>query len=183
MGLATYLFLATVLAGTGTADAGAQATATRQSPSYTVQTPDGRALSLDSYRGRVVLLLFLNTECLHCQKTSQMVQKLQASYGDTQVQTIGVAINVNAVKLVPYFIERLGLSFPIGIDTQANARKYLGIPATGVVMPPVLVIIDRAGMIHAEIGGETPAVDDEAAHRAVIDKLIARETAQTSSKP
>jgi peroxiredoxin len=147
----------------------------RASAPYTVQTTDGTTIALDAYRGKVILLAFINTECPHCQRTSQMLNRLQASYGQQQLQVLAVAINDEAAKLAPRFIEKFTIGFPVAIDTKANARTYLGIPETGVVLVPVIVVIDRQGTIQAEYGGENRMVDDEAGLRAVIEPLLANQ--------
>ena len=180
MRLTAALVLVSALAAATAASA--QTNVGRRSPQYSAQTPDGKTLSLASYQGRVVLLAFINTECPHCQKISAMMARLQASRGNDEVQPMAVAINANAGKLIPFFIERTGISFPVALDTQSNVRKYLGIPNTGVVMPPVLVVIDPQGTIKAEYGGDDPTIDDERGMAALIEKLTAR-TQAPAEKP
>lgn len=180
MGFATYLLLMTAFAGTAVVDL--NAAVPRPSPSYTLRILDGRSTSLDAYQGKVVLLAFIVTECPHCQRTSQMLNRLQSAYGQEALQVLAVAINDEAPKLVPRFVERFGISFPVGIDSQANARSYLGIPNTGLVLTPVLVVIDQSGNIQAEYGGDNPSVNDEQMLRDLLDKLIARDVTQTPAK-
>jgi peroxiredoxin len=179
MRFATSLLLAAVL--TVTASAGAQTTEPRRSPSYTVQTIDGKSLSVESYRGKVVAIAFIHTECPHCQRTSQMLERIKSLHADTDLQVLAIALNADAAKLIPKFIERLAVTFPVAPDTQPNVRKYLGIANTGVVMPPALVIIDRAGMIQAEFGGDNPQGDDEAMVRSLIAKLVGSSAAPSSA--
>jgi peroxiredoxin len=159
----------------------AQASDTRPAPNYSAQTVDGKTISIESYRGQVVLFAFIYTECPHCQKVSQMLQRLQEAYGEKDVQPFIVAINPDAATRLPAFVEKLAIKYPIAIDTQPNARKFMGIPATGWVMTPALVIIDREGTIRFEHAGNDPAVDDEPALRALIDTLVAK--TQSSTKP
>jgi peroxiredoxin len=154
----------------------------RPSPNYAIRTLEGPGTTVEAHRGKVVVLAFIQTECPHCQRTTQMMQRLQASYG-ADLQILSVAINDDAKERLPKFIEKFAVTFPVGIDTKRSAANYLAIPETGLVLAPVLSLIDREGIIRAEYGGDSKLVDDEALIRSILDKLIATPSTQSASKP
>ena len=94
------------------------ATVPRPSPDYTVKLTTGRQIKLSSYRGKVVVLMFVQTDCPHCQATSRFMESIQKEYGPRGVQILAVAFNDLAIMLVPGFINQTGASFPVGFDAR-----------------------------------------------------------------
>jgi cytochrome oxidase Cu insertion factor (SCO1/SenC/PrrC family) len=71
------------------------AAGTRPAPDFTLANQDGRAISLSSLRGRVVLLTFLNSRCKHlCRIEGPLLGSVQRSLPDTERPVI-VAVSVN----------------------------------------------------------------------------------------
>jgi len=105
IGLVAALFLVLVegpsdpvedLAGPPMAPADATwAPGTRPAPDFTLANQDGRAISLSSLRGRVVLLTFLNSHCKHlCRIEGPVLGDVQRSLPEAERPVI-VAISVN----------------------------------------------------------------------------------------
>jgi protein SCO1/2 len=84
------------LAGPPAAPADATwAAGTRPAPDFTLANQDGRAISLSSLRGRVVLLTFLNSRCKHlCRIEGPLLGDVQRSLPEAERPVI-VAISVN----------------------------------------------------------------------------------------
>jgi peroxiredoxin len=146
--------------------------ADRPSPDFSFKDSDGHETRLSAYRGKVVILAFINTECPHCQRVSKMLSTIQTSYGAEKLQVLGVAINEEAEKLLPTFKANIQPMFPVGAAPEASVQSYLAIPPTGLIYTPVVVVIDREGVIRAENAGHIPMVDDEQALRRVVDQLL-----------
>jgi protein SCO1/2 len=71
------------------------AAGTRPAPNFTLANQDGRAISLSSLRGRVVLLTFLNSRCKHlCRIEGPLLGDVQRSLPEAARPVI-VAVSVN----------------------------------------------------------------------------------------
>jgi peroxiredoxin len=102
---------------------------------------------LSAYRGRVVLLAFISTQCAHCQRASQVFEQLSHEFG-ANLQVVDVAFN-EAPDLAG-FAKRLGLTYPVSQCSAEEARAFLGIPPGSRLGTPQVVVIDRSGMIRAQ---------------------------------
>jgi peroxiredoxin len=100
---------------------------------------------LSSYRGRVVLLAFISTQCAHCQRASLVFEQLTHEFGNS-LQVAELALSPD----VAGFAKRLGLSFPVSDCSGEEARSFLGLPSTTALGTPQVVVIDRSGMIRAQ---------------------------------
>jgi cytochrome oxidase Cu insertion factor (SCO1/SenC/PrrC family) len=132
--------------GLGVAAAQADVELQRIAPELKVKLPDGRKLRLSEYRGKVVALSFIYTGCEHCQRASQTLNKLQKEYGPSGFQPLGVAFNEDAAKLLPGFVKRFGIEYPIAIGTVMDLFDFLRVPPQRLELPQ-LVFIDRNGVL------------------------------------
>jgi thiol-disulfide isomerase/thioredoxin len=153
----------------------------RPAPATTFRTPEGTVIDLAKYRGKVVALEFLLTTCSHCQKTSQMLQKLQNEYGSRGFQAIGVATNEMAHMLVNDFKKQFGISFPVGFSVYNDSVQWLQHPVMLTMYMPQLAFIDRKGNIRAQYGGSDKFfLDQEAGMRKEIESLLKEPPANES---
>lgn len=129
----------------------AQLPVPRKAPDLTIQLPDGHKLQLDSYRGKVVVLNFIFTTCVHCQQMSGEMNQLYAQYGPAGFQPLAVAWNDDAKGLVPQFVKELKITYPVGYSDRAGVFAYLGISFMDQrTVVPQMVWIDRKGVIRAQ---------------------------------
>ncbi|HYP14882.1 MAG TPA: TlpA disulfide reductase family protein [Bryobacteraceae bacterium] len=159
----------------------------RQAPEFAVMLPQGGQQLLSQHRGKVVVLEFLYTTCVHCQNSARLLTRLQNEYGPRGLQVVGVGFNDMAKMLVPDFARTFGTNFPVGFSTREPVQAFLQIPADEMVHVPQLVLIDRKGMIrHQSLPRGDAQTGTESFLRANIEKLLAESTAgatKTSSKP
>jgi thiol-disulfide isomerase/thioredoxin len=145
----------------------------RPSPEYAIKLTSGRQLLLSSYRGKVVALMFVSTDCPHCQDTCRLMEGLQKEYGPRGFQTLAVAFNTLAIMLVPEFIKVSGATFPVGYDERDPVFNYLQRSVTLRTYVPIMVFIDRKGIIRGQFMGDDPFfADREKNIRSMIEKLI-----------
>src|SRR5579872_2229998 len=78
----------------------------RKSPEFTITEGPNKETLLSSYRGKVVVLAFVHTTCIHCQQFSGELVKLHKELGPKGFQPIDVAWNQNASSLVPSFVKQ-----------------------------------------------------------------------------
>jgi len=119
----------------------------RPAPELKIAQGSGEIARLSSYRGRIVLLAFISTQCVHCQKASKVFEQLGREYAG-KLQVVEVAFDEGAD--VAAFKKRFGLTFPVGISTSDAVHAFLGIPPGARLGTPQVVAIDRAGVIRAQ---------------------------------
>ena len=137
----------------------------RKAPEVTITLNSGEQLLLSSMHGKVVALEFLLTTCPHCQRCSGILQQMYQEFGPKGFQPLGAAINDNARALVPEFIYKLGLKYPVGVTPREMAYEFLGYnqsdPKAGPMLMPQLVFIDRKGTVRMQYAGDADFFKNE----------------------
>jgi peroxiredoxin len=123
----------------------------RQSPEFTIVEPSGKKVLLSSFKGKVVMIEFLLTNCPHCQRVSQMITGIHGELGPRGFQPLGIAFNPGIIdRMVIDFVQQFGVTYPIGCSTSDAVDSYLGRSAMDRVIVPQIVVIDRNGVIRAQ---------------------------------
>ncbi len=110
-------------------------------PLFTLTDHNGNKVSLESYRGSIVMINFWATWCPPCIEEMPTMQALKAFLADQPFEIL--AVNMGEEKsVINTFIERIGIdfSFPLLLDpTTSVAMDYQvsGLPAT--------LLVDRQG--------------------------------------
>ena len=145
----------------------------RPSPEFAVHlTPSGE-VSPTQYKGKVVIMAFILTTCSHCQHTTQVLTGLQREYGPRGLQVLAAAFNPMANMLVLDFIKQFQPSFPVGYTDRIPVHAYLDHPETMQMYVPVLVFIDRKGMIRHQYLGDDPFQQNQEKNlRDTIEALL-----------
>jgi peroxiredoxin len=125
----------------------AQGLVPRRAPELRIVQASGKTTMLSGYRGRIVLLAFISTECPHCQRASGVFEQLSHEFAG-KVQVAEVAFDENADTAA--FAKSFGLSFPVGAGTTDVAHDFLGIERGARLGTPQVVAIDKAGVIRAQ---------------------------------
>ena len=157
----------------------------RKAPEVTITMNSGEQLLLSSLRGKVVALEFLLTTCPHCQRCSGILQQMYQEYGAKGFQPVGAAINENARTLVPEFIYKLGLKFPVGVTPHDMAYEFLGYnqndPNAGPMLMPQLVFIDRKGIIRVQYAGDNEFFKNEEVNMKIEIEAMLRGTVEAKT--
>ena len=163
------------------ASAGA-VTVPRHAPEFVVRGAGGEAL-LSQYRGKVVLLAFIFTTCSHCQHTVGIMSEVQKEYASRGFQALGAAFNEMAAQLVSSFVTQFHPNFPVGSAARASVLEFLQVPSNALLSVPVLVFIDKKGIIRSQhIGGDDPFFkDQEKSMRTELEALL-KEPAHAKKK-
>lgn len=128
---------------------------------------DGEDMTLDAFRGQVVVLNFWATWCPPCRKEMPMLDALNRDLGTDAFQVVTVATGRNSPAAMRRFFEEAAIqTLPLHNDpTMAMARDM------AVLGLPVTVILDREGREIARMQGEADWNGDSA--RAVLQAMIA----------
>ena len=145
----------------------------RKAPDFTFQMVDGTRQQLDQYKGKTIVLAFMYTTCPHCQKISQLLAQVQKEYEGKDVQILGAVFDQGAASRLQEFNKTNGLNFPVGSSDSKPVLDFLQFPSTEPYFVPILVFIDKNGMIRAQYFGDDKFLESpEVNVRGEIDKLV-----------
>ena len=116
-------------------------------PEIKETTPDGKTISLSSFRGKIVLIDFWASWCAPCRRENPYVVDLYNKYKEKDFEIFGVSLDDN-VEAWKKAIEKDGLTWPQVSDLkkwESRVVKDFHIEAI-----PYSVLIDREGKIIAK---------------------------------
>jgi thiol-disulfide isomerase/thioredoxin len=110
--------------------------------------PDGKKVSLESFRGKAVLLNFWATWCGPCKIEMPWMVDLQKKYGSQGLQIVGVAMDDASDKEIGDFAHKMGVNYVVLKGTEAVGDKYGGVDRL-----PLTYFLDRNGKVIDETVG------------------------------
>jgi thiol-disulfide isomerase/thioredoxin len=121
-----------------------------QAPSVTFVDATGKALSLNDFRGRYVLINLWATWCGPCINELPSLVRLQAELPQDQITVLPLDLEKHDVQKVVEFLERTKIEgLPIYIDRDFSAMR--GFVANEL---PLTILIDSEGREIARAAGE-----------------------------
>jgi peroxiredoxin len=156
----------------------------RPAPPLSVPLPSGERITLQSLRGKVVLLEFFLTECPHCQRTATHLEPIYRDLRPRGLEVLAVAINPDALQRIPDFIHRFNTTYPIALGDSTMVRTFADISAVKQFFVPYIFLIDRKGVIRYEHpGGDAGFYNDESVNmRAELETLLKEPVRKTAAK-
>ena len=146
----------------------------RQNVDLTLKDLSGVEQSLQSLRGRIVVLNFWATYCIPCRKEMPDLAAVQNEFAPLGVQVIGVSTDDIADRnKVLQFVRETKINFPIWVGGSVEHMMKFGL---GTALPGT-VVIDRDGKIVKIISG----VVDPAMLRKEIQSLLSTASASTGA--
>lgn len=137
-----------------------------QTVDLTLKDLSGVEQSLQSLRGRIVVLNFWATYCIPCRKEMPDLAAIQNEFAPLGVQVVGVSTDDIAERdKVLQFVRETKVNFPIWIGGSTEHMLKFGL---GTALPGT-VIIDRDGKISKIVSG----VVDPAMLKKEIETLLA----------
>ncbi|MGH8710577.1 MAG: TlpA disulfide reductase family protein [Burkholderiales bacterium] len=125
---------------------------TQQSPApqVTFTSLKGEKISMESLRGKVVLVNFWATSCIRCIREMPQMIDTHRKYNTQGLETIAVAMSYDPPNYVVNYTEKNALPFKVALDVQGNIAQAFG----DVKFTPTTFIIDKRGKIIKRILGE-----------------------------
>jgi peroxiredoxin len=119
-----------------------------QAPALSLAQLGGGTIDLAGLRGKPVWVNFMQTSCPECVDEFPLMNSFKARYGDKGLVVIAVDIREDE-GTVANFAERLGATFPFGLDPDGKAQQTWGTNAL-----PIHFWIDKEGIVRAgALGG------------------------------
>lgn len=137
----------------------------QQAPNFTLVDLKGNKVSLDSYRGKAVVVDFWATWCGPCRIEIPWLIALNKKYASQGLTVLGVATDPidtgtgekNPHDAVAKFAAQHGMDYTILLATNPVVNQYGGIDSV-----PTTFFINRSGKVVASTVGLAPQSDIEA---------------------
>jgi thiol-disulfide isomerase/thioredoxin len=131
-------------------------------PTFKLPDLSGQQVSLDQFKGKVVMLDFWATWCGPCRMTMPLVENLQKEYADTMVL---LTINLQEPHdIVRDYIRAQGIHSRVLLDEEGSVGAMYGSESI-----PLQILIDKQGILRYVQAGYGPRM--AAQLRAEINKL------------
>ena len=117
-------------------------------PNFAFPGLDGKIISLNDYKGKVVFLNIWATWCGPCREEMPSMEKLYNELRAQDFEILAVSIDATGARDVAPFVKEYNLSFPTLLDPKGTIQTLYG--TTGV---PESFIIDKDGALVQKIIG------------------------------
>jgi len=132
-------------------------------PSFSVESLEGKEVSLEVLKGNVIVLNFWATWCPPCREELPIFQKVVKKYEGKDV--IFMAISGESRETVKKFIEEKELNIPVYLEKERAVSGAFGVSAI-----PTLVLIGKGGKIEEVHIGFNPRIEEILSKE--IDRLL-----------
>lgn len=120
----------------------------REAPPFSLKGLDGNTTSLNSLRGKPVLLFFWGSWCAACKEDMPSLQKFYESKRD-QLTTFTVAVDGEREKRIQKIVKELKINLPVLLVFKEKVLKEYGINAI-----PMVILINQEGLWVGKIIGQ-----------------------------
>jgi thiol-disulfide isomerase/thioredoxin len=148
----------------------------RPAPQIGFTDPDGKAVKLEDFTGRLVLVNLWATWCAPCRREMPSLDRLQGRLGD-KIAIVAISEDMGGAKAVTPFVAKLGLK---ALKTYLDPKNTVG-QAFKVDGLPTSFLIDRQGRVLGWVEGE--AQWDSPKMLAVIQPFLAPDDIVKTSFP
>ena len=135
-------------------------------PDLKAKDLNGKELSLEAYKGKVVLLNFWATWCGPCRAEIPSLIRIQEAYKD-RLQIIGMDVDDDDEEQLRAFVKRQGINYPVARTSVSVRFAYGGIAA----LPTMFVINQDNKVVQKHVGLFNPALYEIEA-RALLDMPV-----------
>lgn len=119
----------------------------RRAPGWALPDPNFKFHDLMDYRGKVVLIEFMQTSCPHCDESTAHLKGLVSRYGGNVV-LIHIVNPPSSMQDVKNYIAKHLLTSPMLFDSGQVAASYLQLsPSNPGFDTPHLFVVDTQGKI------------------------------------
>jgi len=134
-------------------------------PSFKVVTISGQQVSLENYRGHVLILDFFATWCQPCRLSIPHLVEMNKKFGKQGLQIIGVNADEQSEKQLSGFMAEHRISYPVALAGDAMLSNY------GIRAVPVMYVVDKKGKVAEIYRGYNDEIGR--ASEQLIKKLLA----------
>ncbi len=118
---------------------------------FSLQTMDGKKVSLADFKGKALIIDVWDTRCPPCRAEIPHFVDLYAKYNAKGLEILGVAGGRDGIDAVNRFIRDYGIKYPNAIATQEFIDGFGGIDSI-----PTTFVVDKKGSIVQKYVGLRP---------------------------
>lgn len=122
-------------------------------PAFSLPDLNGVTVTLDSLRGKTVVIDFWATWCAPCEFQIPVLNEFyQAHLASGDVEVLGISVDEDGSEEVKAWIEERGVVYPILMGDDDLARRYgaMGFPALAIVSPEGEIVMRHMGVVDRE---------------------------------
>ena len=134
----------------------------------------GELSNPQDYRGKILIVEFMQTGCPHCQKFSTILEQAKAKYKD-KFAVLYIVTQPDTFQNVQEYIKKFNITSPILFDSGQVMASYLKItPQNATVHFPHAFLIDGNGIIKSdfEYSDETDSFFEGKGLYTELDRMI-----------
>ena len=124
-------------------------------PVFTLASRGGQNVSLEQYKGQVVMLNFWASWCGPCRQEMPLLESIYRKYNKMGFTMIGVNVEPDS-NAANEWLKATPVSFPILYDRDSKVSKLYDVAGM-----PSTVIIDRSGKLRVLHRGYKPGDENE----------------------
>jgi len=123
----------------------------RRAPGFSLMDINYNQHDLADYRGRVVVIDFVRTDCPLCQTFAGVGERIRVKFGERVAVLTVVNAPPDNLNTVADFIKKYGVKNPVLFDTFQAAASYMKLtPVNPQFALPHLFLIDGSGQIRMD---------------------------------
>ena len=148
------LVLAALSCSGGSDGSSGHAMTPEPAPAFSLPTLTGEMVSLESLRGKTVVIDFWATWCAPCEFQIPVLNEFYAAHREAgNVEVLGISVDEDGSEEVNAWVEERGVTYPILMGDDGLAREYgaLGFPALAVVSPAGEIVVRHMGVVDLEM--------------------------------
>ena len=124
-------------------------------PAFTLAARGGQNVSLEQYKGQVVMLNFWASWCGPCRQEMPLLESIYKKYNKMGFTMLGVNVEPDS-NAANDWLKATPVSFPILYDRDSKVSKLYDVAGM-----PSTVIIDRSGKLRVLHRGYKPGDENE----------------------
>lgn len=152
--------------------------------SFTLADATGKYYDVLDFRGKVLLIDIMRTDCPHCQTLSRTLERVKAKYGN-KIAVLSVVNPPDSPQTVSAYIAKYKVTNPILFDFgQATGAMLKITPQNPSINLPTLLIVDAQGIVREDLvySDSQKATFEGDGLNALIDKVMGAAPAAPKKK-
>ena len=126
-----------------------------RAPDFTLQSLDGRTVSLAQFKGDVVMINFWASWCGPCRQEMPLLDDIYKQYKDMGFVLLGVNVEPDPGNARSW-LKKTPVSYPILSDPRSQVSQLYQVQAM-----PTTVIVDRQGIVRFVHNGYLPGDENQ----------------------
>ena len=110
-------------------------------PGFKVITTSGQSVTLDNYRGHVLVIDFFATWCQPCRQSIPHLVEMNRKYGKQGLHVLGLSADEDGERVVKTFAAEYKINYPLALAGDVTTVDF------GVRSVPIMFLVDKKGKI------------------------------------